>query len=172
MPTTIEPETLVTRAGVALHVRPVGPADVVLLQRLYAAMTPEDLRARFLGTIGDLDEAELRGQLDRQGTGGVTFVATGDDGQPLAAATLVPDPQGHSGEVAIAVRSDRKGQGIGWTMLEHVRRHARAIGLRALCSIESGDNRAALDLEREAGFAIAPDADDPRDMRATAPLAA
>jgi L-amino acid N-acyltransferase YncA len=147
-------ETLVTRAGVVLLVREAMPADAATLGRLYSAMTPEDRRARFLGTMAGVDEARVRALLEGQGQAGITFLATTEDGEPLATATLAPCDDGSTGEVAIAVRSDCKEQGIGWTMLDHVRRHASAMGLLSLCSIESGDNRAALDLERDAGFRL------------------
>lgn len=152
-------ETLVTQSGVVLRVRRAEPADAGLIDDLYAAMTPEDRRARFLATLTGPGEAQIRAELDKPASAGVTFIAMSEAGVPLAVAMLVPYQDGSTGEVAVAVRSDHKGQGIGWTMLDHVRRHAAAIGLLSLCSIESGDNRTALDLEREAGFTLVRDGD-------------
>ena len=56
------------------------------------------------------------------------------------------------GEVAISVRSDFKHDGVGWEMLKHVTRHAESIGVKIIESIESRENRAAIELEREMGF--------------------
>jgi acetyltransferase len=150
-------ETLVTQSGVILRVRQVGSADAKLIAEFYAALTPEDRRARFLATLASPDEAQVRADLDKSGSVGATFVALSEEGEPLAVAMLVPYADGSTGEAAIAVKSGRKGQGIGWTMLDHVRRYATSLGLLSLCSIESGDNRAALDLEREAGFSLVRD---------------
>jgi acetyltransferase len=55
-------------------------------------------------------------------------------------------------EVAIAVRSDFKHKGVGWTLLDHVAAYAAARGIGAIESIECRDNREAISLEKEMGF--------------------
>lgn len=63
-------------------------------------------------------------------------------------------------EVAIAVRSDLKGQGLGWTLLQHLLAYARAKGVKAVSSVESADNASALELESQMGFTSRPSAGD------------
>jgi acetyltransferase len=65
------------------------------------------------------------------------------------------------GEVAISIDSRFKARGIGWALLAHVTRYAKAHGLKRLQSIESRENHAAIDLEREMGFTRKPYPDDP-----------
>ena len=45
-----------------------------------------------------------------------------------------------------------RGKGIGWTMLDLLAEEAERRGCRRAISIESRDNHAAIDLEREKGF--------------------
>ena len=65
------------------------------------------------------------------------------------------------GEVAIAIRSDYKGKGISWDLLAHIAAYAKAKGLTTIQSIESRDNHAAIDMERQMGFVASPYPDDP-----------
>jgi len=59
---------------------------------------------------------------------------------------------GETAEVAVSVHRDRKAQGIGWSLLRHVAQIAPAKGILRLQSIESRDNHAAIEVERELGF--------------------
>lgn len=164
-------DRITTRSGLALEVFRVGSAEIPLVQRLYANLTDDDLRARFLCSIAGVRATDVQRQLDSQGSDGASFLALDSSGEPVGIATLVPYDGGGTAEVAITVRSDRKGQGIGWSMLDYVRRYARASGVRALCSIENWSNRDALDLERQAGFRTCAEASDGQ-VRLQVPLAA
>jgi acetyltransferase len=163
------PVALPTRCGMTLHVRTVVAEDEPVMAALFAALSPEDLRHRFLSAIRQVDPARIRAmtRVDHDRT--ESFLAYAE-GEAVAAAMLVIDEDGVEGEVAVVVRSDLKGHGIGWTMLEHLLRHARARRLKAVRSIEAGDNVATIALEREMGFAVRQD-DCAHEMIATRPLA-
>ena len=92
--------------------------------------------------------------------------APGED--PLARpAVLLAD--GHAvwwserrrGEVAICIRQDRKHLGVGWEFLGYIARYAEERGIETIESIESRQNRAAIEVERDMGFTVATDPDDP-----------
>lgn len=142
---------LTTRSGVRLHVRPGQIADVTLLGELFAHVSAADLRFRFMGTIKKLSEDQLRALLDPN-EGMTTYIAFAEDGRPVACCTLAEDPGGQSAEVALSVRSGWKRRGVSWTLLEHVLACAAARGLRRIDSIESADDREAINLQREMGF--------------------
>jgi acetyltransferase len=82
----------------------------------------------------------------------VTYIAFAEDGTPVACCTLAEEQRGQSAEVTLSVRSDWKGRGVSWTLLEHVLACAAARGLRRVTSLESGDDREAINLQREMGF--------------------
>jgi len=88
------------------------------------------------------------------------FVAFSTDGMLIAVATLASDRADRTGEVAICVRADRKHLGVGWNLLAHISKYAEKLGLEAIESIESRENRAAIEVERDMGFTVTTDPDD------------
>jgi acetyltransferase len=160
---------LPTRCGMTLHVRPVVAEDEPVMAALFAALSPEDLRYRFLSAIRQVDPVRIHAmtRVDHDRT--ESFLAYAE-GEAVATAMLAIDEDGVQGEVAVVVRSDLKGHGIGWAMLDHLLRHARARGLKAVRSIEAGDNVGTIALEREMGFTVHQD-DSAHEMIATRPLA-
>ena len=75
-------------------------------------------------------------------------------------ALLAGAPLADRAEVAVSVRSDLKGMGLGWSLLEHTLAYAKAVDIQLVESFEAADNDEALKLEREMGFAVRPAADD------------
>ena len=142
---------LTTRSGARLHVRPGQISDTALLAELFAHVSAADRRFRFMGTIKKLSESQLRTLLDPD-KGMTTYIAFAQDGRPVACCTLAVDAEGQSAEVTLSVRSDWKGRGVSWTLLEHVLACAAARGLRRIDSFESADDREAINLQREMGF--------------------
>lgn len=161
VPLAIEPypasweAELTTGSGVALRVRPVRPDDEAALAAMFAAVSAEDLRFRFLSGISTVGHDRLvpMTQVDYWRT--INFLAFADE-QLVASAMLASDPDGERAELALAVRADFKGKGVSWTLVDHVLRYARARGIKSVWSIESRANHAAIALEREAGFEVAP----------------
>jgi acetyltransferase len=168
---SIVPETWTTRGGVTLTMRAAGPDDAPKLQALFDQLTPEDLRFRFLSSVAHVDADRIGQMLEPSSGSSATILGIDTNGEAVAAAMIAADDKGQEAEVAISVRRDMKGRGVGWTMLDFVRRFALRQGFRALYSIESRDNRAAIDLEREAGFSFEACEGDACDVVARIPLA-
>jgi len=149
---------LQTRSGLALHVRPVVPADTELLTDFFHHVTVEDLRFRFLSAIREVGPERIAAMTQIDYRRSMTFLAFAG-ATLVATAMLAADPDLSRAEVAISVHQDFKQRGISWTLLEHVLRYAKAQGIESVESVESSDNRAALSLEHEMGFAAVPDSD-------------
>ena len=143
---------LTTRDGVTLHVRPAGPADKIILTVLFRHLSADDRRFRFMGTVQEVDERQIAPMLDERGRV-TTFLAFNDAQQAVACATLFDEPDGRSAEVTLSIHAGWKGRGVSWTLLEHVIAFAKAHVIHRVTSIESGEDRAAINLEREMGFA-------------------
>ncbi|WP_297511587.1 GNAT family N-acetyltransferase, partial [uncultured Caulobacter sp.] len=147
---------LVTQGGLKVHVRPTRPEDQTALAAFFAALSPEDLRHRFLASLKTVDDERLSliAQVDFRRA--VSFVALGPaaEGDILATALLVGEPGADRAEAAISVRSDLKGLGLGWSLLDHTLAYARAVGIHVVESIEAVDNQGALRLESEMGFEV------------------
>jgi GNAT superfamily N-acetyltransferase len=146
-------EILATRSGLRLHVRPAVAADEAGLKVLFEGMTLEDLRFRFLSAVQHVGHDQIVAMLRVDHIGSETFVAFEPENDELVAtAMLAADPTLATAEVAISVHRDYKGRGIGWALLKHVADIARAKGVGRLQAIESRENHAAIELEREMGF--------------------
>ena len=144
-------EELVTWKGFAFRVRPAQSSDRPALAELFAQVSPQDRRFRFLSGVDKVsgDFLERLTKVDHDRT--EDFLAF--DGDTLiASAMLAADPEKERAEVAISIRSDYKNRGVGWTLLDHVARYAQAKGIELLESIESRDNVEAISLEKEMGF--------------------
>jgi acetyltransferase len=163
---------LATRAGLMLHVRPVLPEDGPVMEALFAALSPADLRKRFLSAMRQVDAARI-GQMTQVDYGRtISFLAFAEDEAVATAMLALDEGRNDEAEIAIVVRSDLKGHGIGWTLLEHMLRYAKSRGLRAVRSIEAGDNSETIKLEREMGFTVRLGADGAHEVIATRPLVA
>lgn len=144
-----------TQGGLDVRMRPATPDDHADLSAFFARLSAEDLRHRFLTSLKTVDAERLALMTQNDFRRAITFLSCdGADGSILAAAMLAGGPDTERAEVAVSVRSDLKGMGLSWSLLEHTLAYARAVGVKVVESIEAADNLAALDLEREMGFTV------------------
>ena len=143
---------LTTRAGVQIHVRPAAGNDLAALATFFRTVSIEDLRHRFSDHTERAGDAELAAMVAGRDPSSVTFLAFDREQILIACATLSDTPQGDSADVSLSVGRNTKGQGVSWTLLEHVLAYAGSHGLKSVTSLERGDDRAAINLEREMGF--------------------
>jgi acetyltransferase len=146
------------RDGTAVFVRPIRPEDEALYGTFLAAVTPEDARMRFLGAMGKLSRSLIDSFTHLDYARAMAFVALDmASGELLAVVRLHNNAANDSGEYAIVVRSDCKGRGLGWQLMQIMIAYARAKGLRAIEGKVLHENKAMLDMCRQFGFAIAID---------------
>lgn len=153
---------LETRTGYGFFVRPAAPGDEAALAKLFDHVSPEDLRFRFLSSTRKVGDAQLAALTHADHDRTESFIALDMPSQRvIASAMLAADAAKTTAEVAISIDAEFKNRGIGWVLLQHVARYARAHGIKTLQSIESRENHPAIDLEREMGFTARPYPDDP-----------
>lgn len=149
--------TLTTRTGLAVSVRPVRPGDEAALAAFFAHVTPDDLRFRFLSSVNRIGDDRLAAMTHVDHRLTEHFVGLDGDGQRIiASAMLAADKDGKIAEIAISIDAAFKKRGIGWVLLGHVARYARAHGIERLQSIESRENHAAIEVEHDMGFTATP----------------
>lgn len=165
--------TIVTRGGLDLNVRPASPDDDRALANFFGEVSPQDLRFRFLSAMKQVTPGLAKQLVDIDHSQTENLLAF-DDRERLVATAMIAAPSGaDDAEVAVAVRSDLKGLGIGWSMLDHACDYARLRGFKAVHSVQLSDDRAAIALEQEMGFQARPCAEDmsltvlTRDLAAT-----
>lgn len=155
-----ETTTLDTRSGLVLDVRPATPDDEAALRSLFDGVSDEDRRFRFLSASERLTDAQVAAMTEVDPGQHESFLAYVGD-ELVASAVLACDTAMTTAEVAISIRSDRKAQGIGWSLLEYLSDRAEKRGVKSVMSIESRENHEAISLEREMGFMARPIEGDP-----------
>lgn len=154
-------KTLTTHTGFCFQVRGARAEDEPALAEFFTHVTPEDLRFRFLGAVREVSHERLVAMTRSDDAHIHNFLAFAPDGMLIAVATLASDPADRRGEVAVCIRDDRKHLGVSWELLAHIARYADKHGLETIESIENRENRTAIELEREMGFTVTTDPDDP-----------
>jgi acetyltransferase len=144
---------LTTRDGTVLAVRPAFAEDEAELEAFFDLVNAEDRRFRFLAASQHVGHDQLQPLTHVDHWRTESFL--GHDrksGELVASAMLACDAQMDTGEIAVSVRGDYRGRGVGWTMLDLLAAEAQRRGLKRVISIEDRDNHAAIELEREKGF--------------------
>jgi acetyltransferase len=158
------PQHLATRErlrdGTEVTLRPLRPEDEPLLQDLAAHMSHEDLRLRFFTPVRGLTHA-VAARLSQLDYDRELAMLAERDGAALGVAHFFADPDNRSAEYAIAVRSDWKGHGIGYLLMNRLIDIARRRGIEELVGEVLRENEPMLQMCRELGFTIAIWPDDP-----------
>ena len=158
--------------GTALVVRPVRPEDEPLYGPFFNKVTAEDLRLRFFAPVKAFTHPFIARFTQIDYARAMAFVAIEkSSGQMLGVVRLHANADYERGEYAVLVRSDCKGRGLGWLLMQLIIDYARSEGIRSIEGQVLRENTAMLAMCRELGFAIAPDPDDAEICIATLTLA-
>lgn len=148
---------LSTRSGIVLDVRPASEADEAALAAFFDSVSDEDRRFRFLAAAEHVSHEQLDPLIHADHFQSESFLAfDAATGVLAGSALLACDKAMDTGEVAVSIRSDYMGKGVGWALLDFLGNEAQARGVRRVIAIESRDNHAAIELEREKGFTPEP----------------
>lgn len=142
-------------------IRPIRPDDASLLLRFLEKISPEDKRLRFFATVREFSAPFIASltQLDYHLAMALVAIDPASH-EMLGVVRLHSDKTLESGEYAVLVRSDLKGQGLGWKLMELIVAFARSKGLRKIEGEVLSENTMMLTMCRELGFEIATSADD------------
>lgn len=159
-----------TLGGVEL--RPIRPHDEAGLVAFLGKVRPEDMRMRFFTPRIDMSHREMARFTQIDYAREMAFVAVSGAGEILGVSRIVADPDYTRAEYGILVRSDAKGEGLGWQLMERIIAYARKEGLEQINGAVLTENGAMLKMCRELGFSIAAEPGDPTLRRVTLVLAA
>jgi acetyltransferase len=149
--------------GTAIFLRPIRPEDEPLYQPFFAAVAAEDLRLRFFAPVKDFSHAFIARFTQIDYARAMAFVAIKETtGEMLGVVRLHTRTDYNSGEYAILVRSDLKGHGLGWLLMQTIIEYARSEGIGAIEGQVLHANSAMLQMCGQLGFAICHDPDDPQ----------
>ena len=138
------------------------PEDEPLYGPFFAEVTPEDLRLRFFAPIKAFGHAFIARLTQIDYARAMAFIALdASSGKMLGAVRLHADANYETAEYAILVRSDLKGRGLGYLLMQMMIDYARAERLKTIEGQVLTENTAMLAMCRGLGFDIASDPLDP-----------
>lgn len=153
--------TIVRADGHPAFVRPVRPEDDAMFREFFSKVTEEDLRLRFFQAVRHFSHEFIARLTQMDYARSIALVAIDPaSGEMLGAVRLHADADYDRGEYGILVRSDLKGQGIGWQLMQIMIEYARWLGLRVIEGQVLRENRTMLAMCQQFGFRIVPDPDD------------
>jgi len=157
--------------GRAVFIRPLRPEDASLYPAFLGAVTQQDMRLRLFAPVAEFSDALIARFTQIDYAKAMAFIALdAASGEMLGVARLHDEPDGVSGEYAILVRSDLKGHGLGWQLMQQIIAYARAKGLRAVDGEVLRENTTMLRMCQELGFDIGDDPDATYICRVRLPL--
>jgi len=151
--------------------RPIRPEDEVLYEAFLKRVTPDDLRMRLLAPQKGLSHRFLARLTQIDYAREIAFIAMSTvSGELLGVSRFAADPDFVRAEYAVIVRSDLKGVGLGWQLMQHLIAYARATGIKELFGHVLYENTTMLAMCRELGFSVERDPDDRALRRVTLKL--
>jgi len=148
--------------GTPVLFRPVRPEDERLYGPFLAAVTQDDLRLRFFAPLKEFSHSFIARFTQIDYARAMAFIAIKEaTGEMLGVVRMHANTEYDRGEYAVLVRSDLKGKGLGWLLMQTIIEYARAEGLHLIEGQVLRENTTMLDMCRELGFEIAGDPQDP-----------
>ncbi|CAO3449320.1 Protein lysine acetyltransferase Pat (EC 2.3.1.-) [Azospirillum argentinense] len=159
-------DRITIKDGRQFLVRPILPEDEPLVHHMVANQTQEDLRLRFFAPLKRLSHqaAARLTQMDYDREMGL--VAVGPDpetGETImyGVVRITADPDNLRAEYAVMVRSDMKGQGLGYQLMNKILDYARSRGIREVYGEVLRENTSMLGMCRALGFIRKENLDEP-----------
>jgi GNAT superfamily N-acetyltransferase len=152
---------LVLRDNWRIFVRPIKPDDGLLIRDLLGHVSKEDLRLRFFDSIKEFSQPFIAKLTELDGARALASVAFDEASREmLGVVWLYCDSMLATGEYAILLRSDLKGRGLGWALMQRIIEYAKSEGLSRIDGQILQENSVMLKMCRELGFEVKTDAED------------
>jgi len=124
---------LILGDGWRIFVRPIRPDDEHFIRDLLAHVSKEDLRLRFFDSIKEFSDQFIAGLTQIDYARAMAFVAFDEASNDILGVVRVHfDKTKETGEYAILLRSDLKGRGLGWALMQLIIEYAKSQGLRRI----------------------------------------
>ncbi|MBM3317508.1 MAG: GNAT family N-acetyltransferase [Candidatus Eisenbacteria bacterium] len=147
-----------TRRGLSLLLRPVRITDESLLKDFFYSLSDKSVYRRFISQRRDMPHERLQEftviDYTREMVILVELVPEEGPSQTIAVGQYGIEEQAHVAEVALVVRDDYQGQGVGTELLGHLTHLAQAQGLLGFTAEVLVENVPMLRLFERMGFDI------------------
>ncbi|MGS5085042.1 bifunctional acetate--CoA ligase family protein/GNAT family N-acetyltransferase [Hydrogenophaga sp. A37] len=142
--------------GQSVALRPIRPEDEAQHRAFLEKLDPEDIRLRVFYSRRSIEHSELARLTQIDYAREMAFIATrhidGDGEETLGTVRATVDPDNHTAEFGVIVRSDLKGSGLGHRLMNKMVAYLRARGTQRLVGTVLRENSAMLELARALGF--------------------
>jgi acetyltransferase len=149
-------EILQLTDGREILVRPIRPEDEPNHHIFVSKLTPEDIRFRFFGLVGELPHTEMARltqiDYDREMAFIAIVIDKGTEGETLGVVRTVSDPDNERAEFAVVVRSDLKGAHLGRKLMTKMIAYCRGRGTGQIVGQVLTDNVRMLKFVESLGF--------------------
>jgi acetyltransferase len=144
--------------GWRVFVRPIRPEDEPLIHEMLKHVTMQDLRLRFFAPMKEFSHEFIARLTQLDYARAMAFVAFDEATNELVGVVRIhSDSVYETGEYAILLRSDLKGRGLGWTLMQMIIEYARSEGLQAISGDVLAENTVMLAMCRSLGFEVKAD---------------
>lgn len=145
-----------------IFVRPIRPEDEPFIHDLLRHVTSDDLRLRFFAPMKEFTHDFIARLTQLDYARAMAFVAFDEAANELVGVVRVhSDSVYESGEYAILLRSDLKGRGLGWALMQLIIEYAKSEGLKVLSGEVLQENTVMLNMCRNLGFEVKTDTAEP-----------
>lgn len=136
-------------------IRPIRPEDESILLEFLSKISPEDLRLRFFAAVKEFSHPFVARLTQLDYNRAMAFIALDKKRREiLGVVRLHIDANFGAGEYAVLVRSDLKGRGLGWVLMELIIEYARNEGLQRIEGEVLSENSSMLRMCKQLGFDI------------------
>jgi acetyltransferase len=141
-----------------VFVRPIRPEDEPLIHEFLRHVTAQDLRLRFFAPMKQFTHEFIARLTQLDYARAMAFVAFDEtSGDLVGVVRIHSDSVYETGEYAILLRSDLKGRGLGWALMQLIIEYAKSEGLKIISGDVLAENTVMLDMCRSLGFEVKTD---------------
>ena len=120
------------RDGRRVFVRPIRPEDEPLIHEFLRHVTSQDLRLRFFAPMKEFTHEFIARLTQLDYARAMAFVAFDEATNEIVGVVRIhSDSIYESGEYAILLRSDLKGRGLGWALMQLIIEYAKSEGTQS-----------------------------------------
>jgi acetyltransferase len=149
---------LVMKDGWRVFVRPIRPEDEPLIHEFLRHVTSQDLRLRFFAPMKEFSHEFIAWLTQLDYARAMAFVAFDEAAVDLVGVVRIhSDSIYETGEYAILLRSDLKGRGLGWALMQLIIEYAKSEGLKTISGDVLHENAVMLEMCRDLGFEVKSD---------------
>jgi acetyltransferase len=149
---------LEVKDGWRIMARPIRPEDEPLIHEFLRHVTSQDLRLRFFASMKEFSHEFIARLTQLDYARAMAFVAFDEaTNEMVGVVRLHSDSIYETGEYAILLRSDLKGRGLGWALMQLIIEYARSEGLKAISGDVLQENTTMLTMCRDLGFEVKAD---------------